>query len=114
LSLLDRQSARVHRLKILLAEVLPAGVLLSGVLLVAKEETALAVSELLEKTGTILQGSVTLEGEEALLFSYTSLVIWYSWGPFSLLGCTGGHQQSFWYFWSLPICQCAVTTMEVL
>jgi len=56
------------------------------------------VSELLEKRGTILQGSVTLEGEEVLLFSDASLVIWYSWDPFSLLGWTGGHRQLFWYF----------------
>jgi len=51
-----------------------AEVLLAGVLLVAEEETVLVVSELLEKRGTILQGSVTLEEGEALLFSDTSLV----------------------------------------
>ena len=98
MSPLDRQSARVHRSIFLLAEVLPAEVLLAGVLLVAEGETALVVSELLEKRGTILQGSVTLEGEEVLLFSDASLVIWYSWDPFSLLGWTGGHRQLFWYF----------------
>jgi len=87
---------------------------LAEVLLVVEEETVLAVSELLEKRGMILQGSVTLEEEEALLFSDASLVTWYSWDPFSLLGWTGGHRQSFWYFWSLPICQFADITIKVL
>jgi len=58
----------------LLAEVLLAGVLLAGVLLVAEEETVLVVSKLLEKREKILQGSVTLEEGEALLFSDASLV----------------------------------------
>jgi len=96
----------------LLAEFLLAGVLLFGVLLAAEEETVLVVSELLEKREMIPPESVTLEEEEALLFSGVSLVIWYSWNLFSLVGWTGGHQQS--YFWSLPICQCADTTMKVL
>ena len=38
----------------------------------------LVVSELLEKRGMIPPGSVTLEEEEALLFSNASLVFWYS------------------------------------
>jgi len=59
---------------------------LAEVLLVVEGETVLAVSELLEKRGMILQGSVTLEEEGALLFSDASLVTWYSWDPFSLLG----------------------------
>jgi len=59
---------------------------LAEVLLVVEGETVLAVSELLEKRGMILQGSVTLAEEEALLFSNASLVTWYSWDPFSLLG----------------------------
>jgi len=96
----------------LLAEVLLARVLLVGVLLVAEEETVLVVSELLEKRGTIPLGSVTLEEGEALLFSGASLVIWYSWNLFSLVGWIGGHQQL--YFWSLPICQCADTAVKVL
>jgi len=86
----------------LLAEVLLAGVLLFGVLLVAEEETALVVSELLEKRETIPSGSVTLEEGEALLFSDAWLVFWCSWNLFSLVGWTGGHRQSC--FWSLPIC----------
>ena len=77
-------------------------------------ETVLVVSELQDKRGMILQGSVTLEEEEALLFSDTSLVTWYCWDPFSLLGWTGGHRQSFWYFWYLPICQFADRTIKVL
>ena len=68
---------------------------LAEVLLVVEGEMVLAVSELLEKREMILQGLVTLEEEEALLFSDASLVTWYSWDPFSLLGWTGGHQQSF-------------------
>jgi len=96
----------------LLAEVLLARVLLFGVLLVAEEEMVLVVSKLLEKRGMIPPGSVTSEEGEALLFSGASLVIWYSWNLFSLVGWTGGHRQS--YFWSLPICQCADTTMKVL
>jgi len=96
----------------LLAEVLLDEVLLFGVLLVAEEETVLVVSELLEKRETIPPGSVTLEEGEALLFSNASLVFWYSWNLFSLVGWTGGHRQS--YFWSLLICQCVGTTMKVL
>ena len=75
---------------------------------------ALVVSELLEKKGMILPGSVTLEEEEALLFSDASLVTWYSWGPFSLVGWTGGHRQPLWRFWSWPICEFADTIMKVL
>jgi len=82
------------------------------VLLVVEGETVLVVSELLEKRGTILQGSVTLEEEETLLFSDASLVTWYSWQRFSLLGWTGGHRQSSWYFWSLPICQFVDITIK--
>ena len=85
----------------LLAEVLLAGVLLFGVL-VAVDKMVLVVSELLEKRGMIPPGSMTLEEGEALLFSGASLVIWYSWNLFSLVGWTGGHRQS--YFWSLTIC----------
>jgi len=95
LSPLDRQSARVRRPVFPLAEVLPTEVLLAGVLLVAKGETVFVVSELLEKRGTILPGSVTLEEEEALLFSDASPVFWYSWSLFSLVGWTGGHWQSY-------------------
>jgi len=36
--------------------------------------------------------SVTLEEEETLLFSGASLVFWYSWNLFSLVGWTGGHR----------------------
>ena len=77
----------------LLAEVLLARVLLFGVLLVAEEEMVLVVSELLEKKGMILPGSVTLEEGEALLFSGASLVIWYSWNLFSLVDWTRGHRD---------------------
>ena len=95
--MLDRWSARAHQpmfllAEVLLAEVLLARVLLFGVLLVAEEEMALLVSGLLEKKGMILLGSETLEVEEALLFSDASLVIWYSWNLFSLVGWTGGHR----------------------
>jgi hypothetical protein len=86
---------------------------LAEVLLVVEGEKVLAVFELLEKRGMILQGSVTLE-EEALLFSDASLVSWYSWDPFSLLGWTRGHRQSFWYFWSWMICQFADITIKAL
>jgi len=74
----------------LLAKVLLVGVLLFGVLLVAKEEMVLAVSGLLEKKGMILLGSETLGEDEALLFSGASLVIWYSWNLFSSVDWTGG------------------------
>jgi len=96
----------------LLAEVLLAGILLFGVLLVIEQEMVLVVSEPLEKRGMIPPGSVTLEEGEALLFSGASLVFWYSWNLFSLVGWTRGHQQS--YFWSLLMCQYADTTMKVL
>jgi len=96
----------------LLAEVLLAGVILFGVLLIAEERMVLVVSELLKKREMIPPGLATLEEEEALLFSDASLVFWYSWSHSSLVGWTGGHRQS--YFWSLPMCQCVDTTMKVL
>jgi len=95
-----------------LAEVLLAGDLLFGVLPVAEGEMVLTVSGLLEKRETIPSESVTLEEGEALLFSGASLVIWYSWDPFSSGDWTGGHRQS--YFWSLPMYRCADTTMRSL
>jgi len=68
---LGQQSAKVHRLTSLLAEV-P---------LVARVEVMLVVSELLAKE-MIPHESVTLEEEEerALLFSSVSLVTWCFWG----------------------------------
>jgi len=95
-----------------LAEILLAGVLPFGVLLVAEEEMVLLVSRLLEMKGMILLGSETLGEEEALLFSGALLVIWYSWNLFSSVDWTGEHQQS--YFWSLPMYRCADTTMKNL
>ena len=74
----------------LLAEVLLAGVLLFGFLLVVEEETVLVVSGLLEEKGMILLGSEILGEEKALLFSGASLVIWYSWNLFSSVDWTGG------------------------
>jgi len=79
----------------LLAEVLLARVLPLGVLLVTEEEMVPAVSGLLEKKGMILLGSETLGEEEALLFSGASLVIWYSWNLFSSVDWTRGHRQSY-------------------
>ena len=96
----------------LLAKVLLAGVLLFGVLLVAEEEMMLVVSEPLEKREMIPPESVTLTEEAALLFSNASLVFWYPWSLFSLVGWTGGHRQS--YFWSLMMCQYADITTKVL
>jgi len=87
-----------------------AEALLFGVLPVA-EEMVLVVSGLLEKRETIPLGSVTLEEGEVLLFSGASLAVWYSWDLFSSVGWTGGHRQSC--FWSLPMCQCADTTIRV-
>jgi hypothetical protein len=88
--LLDRQFARVHQPLFLLAEVPLAGVLPLGVLPVAEEEMAFAVSGLLEKKGMILLGLETLGEEEALLFFGASLVIWYSWHLFSSVDWTRG------------------------
>jgi len=69
----NRQSAQIHRLISLLAEVL----------LVAEMEMALAMSELLAKKETIPHESATLEEEEeAMLSSGVLLVTWYSWGLF--------------------------------
>jgi len=96
----------------LLAEVLLAGILPFGVLLVAEEEMVLLVSGLLETKEMILLGSETLGEEEALLFSGASLVIWYSWNLFSSIDWTGGHRQS--YFWSLPMYRYTDTTMKSL
>jgi len=67
-----------------------AEVLLAGMLLVAEEETVLVVFELLEKRGMIPPGSVTLEEGEALLFSGSLLVIWYSWNLSLWLAGLGG------------------------
>ena len=87
---------------------------LSEVLLAVEVEMVLAESGLLVKKGTIPHESVTLEEEEeALLFSDALLVTWYSWGPFSLLGWTGGHQYFSWIFWSLLICRIADTITKV-
>jgi len=110
--LLDRWFARVHQSIFLLDEVLLTEVLLAGALLVVEGEMVLAVSGLLEKKGMILLGSETLEEEEALLFSGASLVIWYSWNLLSSVDWTGGHRQS--YFWSLPMCWYADTTIKSL
>jgi len=96
----------------LLAEVLLAGVLLFGFLLVVEEETVLVVSGLLEEKGMILLGSEILGEEKALLFSGASLEIWYSWSLFSSVEWTGGHRQS--YFWSLPMYRCTDTTIRSL
>ena len=97
--------------EVLLVEVLLAEVLLFGFLLVIEEETVLVVSGLLEEKGMILLKSEIL-GEKALLFSSALLVIWYSWNLFSSIDRTGGHRQS--YFWSLPMYQCADTTVRSL
>ena len=110
LSLLDRQSARVRQTMFLLVEVPLAEVLLIEVLPVVEGETVLVVSGLLEKREKIPLGSVTSEEGEVLLFSSASLGFRYSWGLFSLAGWTGGHRQS--YFWSLPMCQYADTTVK--
>jgi len=59
----------------LLAEVPLAGVLPLGVLPVAEEEMAFAVSGLLEKKGMILLESEILGEEKALLFSGALLVV---------------------------------------
>jgi len=96
----------------LLAEVLLAGVLPFGVLLVVEEEMVLLVSGLLEKKEMILLELETLGEEEALLFSGASLVIWHTWNLFSSVDWTGGHRQL--YFWSLPMYRCADTTMRNL
>jgi len=96
----------------LLAEVLLAGVLLLGFLLVVEGETVLIVSGLLEEKGMILLGLEILGEEKVLLFSGALLVIWYSWNLFSSVDWIWGHRQS--YFWSLPMYQCADTTMRSL
>jgi len=105
LDLLDRRSARVHQPKFLLAEVLLAGVLPFGVLLVAEEEMVLVVSGLLEKKGMILLGSETLGEEEALLFSGALLVTWYSWNLSSSVDWTGGASAVvLLVFADVPVC----------
>jgi hypothetical protein len=81
--------------KVLLAEVLLVGVLLFGFLLVAKEETVLVVSRLLEEKGMIILELEILGEEKALLFSGALLEIWYSWNLFSSVDWTGGHRQSY-------------------
>jgi len=109
--LLDWWSARVHQPVFLLAEVPLAGALPLGVLLVTEEEMESAVSRFLEKRGMILLGLEILGEEKALLFFGASLVIWYPWHLFSSVDWTSGHRQL--YFWSLPMYQCADTTMKI-
>jgi len=103
--LLDRWSARVQQPTFLLAEVLFAGVLPLGVLPVAEEEVASAVSGLLEKKGMILPESEILGEERALLFFGTLHVIWYSWSLFSLVNWTGGASAVvLLVFADVPVC----------
>jgi len=80
---------------------------------VAEVEVVFVVAELLVKKGTILHELVTLEEEEAMLSSDAWPVIWYSWDLFSWLDWLGGHRHLLWYFWSLPICRFADTTIKV-
>ena len=94
----------------LLAELLLAGVLPLGVLLVAEKEMVPAVSGFLEKREKIPPGSVILGEEKVLLSSGALLVIWCSWNLFSSVDWTGGHRQSC--FWSLPMYRCADTTVR--
>jgi len=98
------------------AEVLLAGVLLVrvlplGVLLAAEEEMVLVAFGLLERKEKIPLGLETLGEEKVLLSSGALLVIWCSWSLSSSLDWTGGHRQS--YFWSLPMCWYAGTTMKI-
>jgi hypothetical protein len=95
----------------LLAELLLAGVLPLGVLLVAEKEVVPVVSGFLEKREKIPPGSVILGEEKVLLSSGALLVIWCSWSLSSSVEWTGGHRQS--YFWSLSMCWCAGTTMKI-
>jgi len=62
----------------LLAEVLPAGVLLA-----VEVETVLAECGLLIKKGTILRESAILEEKKVVLFSNVLPRTWCSWDPFS-------------------------------
>jgi hypothetical protein len=95
----------------LLAELLLAGVLPLGVLLVAEKEVVPVVSGFLEKREKIPPGSVILGEEKVLLSSGALLVIWCSWSLSSSLDWTGGHRYSC--FWSLPMHRYADTTMEI-
>ena len=98
---LDRQSTQIHRLVLLVAEVL------------IEEGTVLAVSGSLIKRGMIPHESVTLDKEEKMVLSSGALVAtWCSWDLFSWLGWAGGHRHLFGRFWSSPICQFAVATTK--
>jgi len=87
--------------------------LLAEVLLAAREEMVLAVSELLVKKETIPRESATLEGEKWCCL----LAFWLRLGALRGLSLSltslGGHRHLSWYFWSLPICQRADTTTKV-
>jgi hypothetical protein len=97
--------------EVFLAGVLLVGVLPLGLLLVAEKEVVPIVSRFLEKRENIPLGSVILGEEKVLLSSGALLVIWCSWSLSSSLDWTGGHRQS--YFWSLPMCWYAGTTMKI-
>jgi len=61
--------------------------LLAEVLLAVEVKMVLVESGLLVKKGTILPESATLgEEKKVALYSDASLVTWYSWDLFSLLG----------------------------
>jgi hypothetical protein len=84
---LDRQSAQIHRLALLVAEVL------------IEEGTIFAVSGFLVKRGMIPHESATLDKEEKMVLSSGTLVaIWCSWGLFYWLGWAGGHLHLFGRF----------------
>jgi len=97
--------------KVLLAGALLVEVLPLGVLLVVEKEMLPAASVFLEKREKILPGLEIPGEEKALLLFGALLVLWYSWHLFSSVGWTGGHRH--FYFWSLPMCRCAVLRMRI-
>jgi len=100
----------------LLAEVLPAGVLLVRVLplvvlLAAEKGMVPAASVFLERREKILPGLEIPGEEKALLLFGILLVLWYSWCPSFSAGWTGGHRHLC--FWSLPMCRFAGTMIKI-
>jgi len=77
-------------------------------------EMVLVVSGLLVKKVMTPHGSMTLDEEEEVVLSSSVLAaIWCFWDIFSWLGRAGGLRHLFGRFWSLPICQFAVTTTKI-
>ena len=101
----DRQSVQMHRLVLLVA-----GVLIEG------EKVLLVSGAPIGKERMLFGLEILDEVERMALFSHALTGFWCFLDPFSWLGLdwVGGHRHlMFGRSWSLPICQCAITTTNI-